>query len=1142
MLNAILKKLFLGIIYLILICNNPPIWAQSPKLVIPIGHQSFSGSDFMIISHNKKWIFTFDEDGNAYMWNSQTHQIQYNLKGHSREIKYAIISHNDSILATVSRDKSMILWSLYNGDSLARIKWVNNDWINFADFSPDDKQIVTGSSDGSIQLWRSNDGGIIRFRMNVHDAVSEVKFCNEGRSIISCGFDSLINLSSSDSLKVQKSYFYTHWQNKKVESFENISLTADNKILIASTFNAGVLAWNAETRELIKRYESQTRSPLVYTNKSPGFLYVSRSAEIKHVNLIAQTENVIAKDLKVGYLNISDDDSLIIASVEDSVIGIFDVNKFTHGISFKVKAKYPRVYIMPDKRFAAVCGDLYGNPEFYNLQSGELFSKLNAKVKDIGSSFFLPESKLLVFLEEDGVVKEMDLNTGKIKIQTATGKNIYRLKNISNDYYFVSSIKNEENEEYEFSIWDKKKNKSTLNYLSASQSASINKDRTLIVTALDRGQGVRLFNIKLKKEKELYSNDSKIRLLVSPFLSFMDMDRKVIMGSSENIEIFDIEDGKSMKIIEPVWGSLYARPNSIITSPNDSIFAIAGYESIRKYSTSKCEFFGKINIPGGYVNKVVFMDNTYCLIKNDASLKYINLNTGLVIWETDLGGDLIDANWEINLALIKNESGLQIFDLVSKKIKYSLIVTDNGGRIIYTDDYYYMAEKTGVNVLGFSQGFSRYDFDQFDLRNNRPDFVLKAMGNNDSSLIKSYYNAYLKRIKKAGFTTDKLTLNFEAPDILFSEINNIPIISKEPTVSVRIISADKLHQLDRLNIWLNGNPVFGQNGLSFKNRRIKSIDTVLIINLAEGKNKIQSSVLNNVGIESLREKIETFYQPEIRVKPKLIFIGLGVSKYKDETYNLKYADKDVKDISRTLKMKYPDVQIHLLMNEQVTLENIRELKLILLKTSADDKVILSFSGHGVIDSLYDFYFATFDINFSKPAERGLSYSQISWLLDSIPSVNKLVLMDACHSGELDKEEIINLEDSNIHPSNPNIKSTINTAKGSKFINTKDNFGLRNSFDLMQELFSNIGKGNGATIISAAAGNEFAYEGNSWNNGVFTYSVINGLTKNYADKDTNGKISVSELSEYVGQQVQILTKGNQKPTSRQINFDSDFYIW
>ncbi len=60
---------------------------------------------------------------------------------------------------------------------------------------------------------------------------------------------------------------------------------------------------------------------------------------------------------------------------------------------------------------------------------------------------------------------------------------------------------------------------------------------------------------------------------------------------------------------------------------------------------------------------------------------------------------------------------------------------------------------------------------------------------------------------------------------------------------------------------------------------------------------------------------------------------------------------------------------------------------------------------------------------------------------------------------------------------------------------------------MQELFTNLNRGSGAVVISAAAGDSYAMESDEWQNGVFTYSILQGLQSGDADANDNGEITV-----------------------------------
>ena len=63
-------------------------------------------------------------------------------------------------------------------------------------------------------------------------------------------------------------------------------------------------------------------------------------------------------------------------------------------------------------------------------------------------------------------------------------------------------------------------------------------------------------------------------------------------------------------------------------------------------------------------------------------------------------------------------------------------------------------------------------------------------------------------------------------------------------------------------------------------------------------------------------------------------------------------------------------------------------------------------------------------------------------------------------------------------------------KGVIVLNTDSlKLGMKNSFELMQELVVNVGRSTGAIIISAAGGMQLAREGGERENGVFTWSLL-----------------------------------------------------
>ena len=71
---------------------------------------------------------------------------------------------------------------------------------------------------------------------------------------------------------------------------------------------------------------------------------------------------------------------------------------------------------------------------------------------------------------------------------------------------------------------------------------------------------------------------------------------------------------------------------------------------------------------------------------------------------------------------------------------------------------------------------------------------------------------------------------------------------------------------------------------------------------------------------------------------------------------MQYSAKDIRDLSKKLKEKYKeDIIIDTLFNENVTVSNVKALKQKLLQTTENDKVVIAYSGHGMLSKEYDYY-------------------------------------------------------------------------------------------------------------------------------------------------------------------------------------------
>lgn len=466
----------------------------------------------------------------------------------------------------------------------------------------------------------------------------------------------------------------------------------------------------------------------------------------------------------------------------------------------------------------------------------------------------------------------------------------------------------------------------------------------------------------------------------------------------------------------------------------------------------------------------------------------------------------------------------------------ALVQAEKKEFIFYTPDGYYMGSNNLNEIIYFEFGNDVYPFEQFDLKYNRPDIILDRLGYADSTLIEAYHNAYLKRLKKMGFTEDMLQDDFHLPEIKIDNFEEMPTIHDQGGIDIKLNIKDSKYKLDRINVWVNDVAIYGVNGISLRDKNIQEYTTELSVHLAKGKNKVQVSVLNQAGAESYKETLE-IECTKGKDKPDLYLITIGESKFKQSDYNLTYAAKDANDMAALFSKSkaYGSVYTNTLVNEQVTKENVLALRSFLEQADINDQVMIFIAGHGVLDANLDYYFATYDMDFTNPSDRGIAYDDLEGLLDGIKPLKKTLIIDACHSGEIDKDEVdlIAITDSK-EEGDIQFRAVGNSAQ--------PKLGIQNTSELTKLLFTDLRKGTGATVISSAGGMEFAMESADWNNGLFTYCLLIGITSGDADLNKDGEIWLSELQKYVQAQVTLLSNGKQQPTSRIENQLVDYRVW
>jgi hypothetical protein len=961
---------------------------------------------------------------------------------------------------------------------------------------------------------------------------------NVARTMVNAGFDlslkavfspdndllCMFNNSSIDIYDVKTGLLIRKVSTKNVVTPENIFFDLKNDFVYSSFYgNPKIIQINltsGETKYLSKENtiipELKVKSDLtkdlgmqfithMYTDKSDDYFYF-------------ESPN---GNLKLGVKNIS----------SNLVLPLYQVDLFEGETKTQLVDSLDQ-YSSFKAAFSADSKLLLINNMIYDLETLGLISRIN-RIAPFGSgASFYQNSNIPICIALDGVIRLDNFKTiGSIK----DGLKIIK----TNNQYQIHKAKLAENK-YWISNYDVKLKKELNSY-------SFNLDRIIketsangkyLLTSGDSFKNYMIVNYETGKVIKEIEEDS-----YSVAFIFDDNDLIKIDGLNcsrlniENDSWTDFKLEKSNELNEDIHTNIVH--NGIVLKYDFTHYIVHLYSLKNGTLISKFKMGNSKNPVFGFQLDHNKISNELILYKTDNTVEKIDINSGKVNAVFSGHNGIITQYSESidgTLGLTCSHDGkTTLWDLKTNNKIADIYVKNSENIIIKSPDNYYFSKTNGNSFVHFAKGKKVYPLEQFDLKFNRPDIVLDELGYTNIRLIKAYHKAYLKRLKKMNFTEEMLEDDFHIPEIKIENFEEMPDIEDQGSIDLKLKLEDSKYNLDRINIWINDVSVYGADGISLRDKNIKEYSTTLSVNLANGKNKVQVSVLNQAGAESYKETFD-IESSAGKSKPDLYLITIGESEFKQSEYNLTYAAKDANDMATLFQKSkvYGEVKTKTLTNEQASKANILELKSFLADADINDQVMIFVAGHGVLDANLDYFFATYDMDFNNPAEKGLAYEDLESLLDGIAPLKKTLLIDACHSGEIDKDEMELAQNTATETSDVQFRSVGNTAQ--------PKLGMQNTSELTKSLFTDLRKGTGATVISSAGGMEFAMESGKWKNGLFTYVLINGVESMKADINKDGEIWLSEIQEYVSKEVTKLSNGQQQPTSRIENQIVDFRVW
>ena len=1112
-----------------------PIFSQNPRLVLPVGHpqgvtdiqlsadgkfllsKSFNdigtkvwdtrtgkllhnltlpdGSSLMRVSPSASHVLLGGEYDSSFIFNLITGEIDVVI---ARSFDGAMYSSNGELLLT-SKVNELQLWEAATGALLQTYQV--EDTITLLSFINQDKQVLIERKQKNKVVYNVLNKDLKQPRPLIIPGNTQTHFSEFRDTLYATGFDgqqAYVHQISYDSLKITSTITFDSIYQKPLmirESNENLLVAMEDSSLYLINISEGMIyPFNKFEYGIAQIGFVDSGKHFMVSDGFAAYCFNTKTTESVQFFVISdQSRNL--KNVEAG-IAANDLGKKFYFVLADNVIREYKITGDSSILSQSFAGQTQNISTSIFQAGNMVIGDGEGFAKSVDINKAEVVSSFETHLDFLSSLSFSSRQQSLVSSSWDSSVKMWDPVTKAL------------LKKIRRRYPFVNAAVNDQ--------------QSLLAMIYRPDIMSFD-DVGCVLELFDlkRNKTVRPFKTKERLVGANFSRDGE-------FFFYCNQTDSTVIVSDLNI--------KQLKKIKSTGWVFEARQTE-----SGKYIEVLTNKSVELYDYKTLKLFRSfpINNMWGYHRSSVSKDEKYFAAGTERGLMSMwDLQSGQLLYTVKVHSSGVIPSFVNDSSLISSSEDGTIkywhYNRQQLQLVYQTVPFKQNEYISTIPSGYYKGSQQAARKLHYVTHDARIiSFEQLDVKYNRPDKVLEAIGNKDTILINSYKRAYYKRIKKLGIDTTQFSDGYSVPEAGFENRDNISYEQKSEQLTLRVNAKDSSYLLDRFNIWINEVPLFGMKGISIRQRNSYSFDTTISIQLSQGENRIETSVTNVNGTESYRMPLYVKYDAVQPVKETVRFIGIGINEFADSKRNLQWCVKDIRDLALKFKEKYGGhIVIDTLFNQNVTLRNVQAIKQKLLNTNINDKVIIAYSGHGLLSKQYDYYLSSYNVNFKNPEQDGIAYEEIENLLDGIPARKKLLLIDACHSGEVDKDELLAVQTNQVSKGNKGL--IMHRGSEDEIVETKT-VGLQNSFELMQSLFVNVGKGTGATIISAAGGVQFAQERDDLENGVFTFSLLEAMQQ-------NNTIKVSELKKYVGQRVEELTKGLQKPTTRNELKDFDWTVW
>ena len=907
-------------------------------------------------SPDGRMVLTGADDDMAILWEVATGKEIRRFELHSDDVTSVSFSPDGRAALTGSHDRTARMWDVATGNELRRFEG-HSSYVVSVVFSPDGRTVLTGSWDSTARLWEVSSGKELRRFEGHTDFVTSVCFSTDGRTVLTGGYDRTARLWDVVSGKQLRGF---EGHESEVDS---VAFSGDGRSILTGSRDNTARLWDAATGKELLILNENSRYVSLSPDGRTALTGGNQSVQLWDVGTGNLLRRFRGHSSYVTAVAFSPDGKTVLTGSHDHTARLWDLTTAEEVRRFQGQSvKVPSVSLSPDGRAALTAGS-DGSARLWDLATGKAIRRFEGHSDVILSIKFSRDGQNALTGSGDKTARLWDVVTGKEVRRFEGHSGWINAVAFSPDSQFILT-----------GSWDKtarlwhvatggemcrfEKHSGVIN------SVAFSPDGRKALTGSSDGTA-RLWDVALGHESRRLEDPISIQNMVDTVTLSPDGRTALTGGSDGTVRLWDVVTGKEVRRFEGHSDRVIAAS----ISPDGRTALTGSFDkTARLWDVATGQELRRLGGHCGPICSVSFSDDGRSAItgSTDATAR---------LWDVPTGQE------HCSLICFKNGSWA---------------VTDSEGRFDASDP-------DTIGGLHWVVGNESIDLAQLKDRYYEPGLLAKVMGFNKEPLrnVETFADPKLHpSVKLAAPTKDNPSLGITLTN-RGGGIGRVvvKVNGKELIADARGPQPDAEAAQLALSIDLKNNPL-----------------------VVPGKsNKIEVFAYNAEGYLSSRGADVDYIAPGIDDvdPPHLWAIVAGISDYRGDKIDLKFAAKDAEDFAAALsvggKGLFGADRIHLTLlstmqkeaSSQPTRANLLGAFDAAKHAKPTDVLVIYLAGHGVNHGGQDgdFYYLTSDAqaaDLTDPAIRAeatLSSAELTELVKLIPASERQVLiLDTCAAG------------------------------------------------------------------------------------------------------------------------------------------------